>query len=281
MVTIFKPDLLDYNDYGYNKPILYTEQFLREIAIKTDKVLLNEEHTNDVIGSLSNFSFIDGALQCDVSDGVDLEGKGISPKFEFELIEHDNHYEAVDGVLINCGRTDNPRSHIVCNSVRDDDMSDNSDALEQAMKVNSKLERELAMKDNELNEIKKKLNEFDSLQEEIASLKKENDKFNDGYDDLKAKAKAFDEAEAKQKSELIDKIADGDDALKERLADHSLKQLTDVFDVYTKNTSPRGVPSGENSNEGNPTIDEEQSSNYEEINDIHQKVFGKDLEFKF
>lgn len=282
LVTIFKPSTLDYSDYGYKKPIKYTESFLMEIAENTGECILNDEHSSKVLGGLYGFTYEDGALKCAVSDGVNVKGKGISPKFEFELIEHEDFFEAVNGGLINAGLTDSPRSHIVCNSIKEEGDNMSHEALEQAMKANAKLERELAVKDNELREMQKQIDSISELQEQMNSLKKENDKYAKNYDDLKNKAQAYDNQVAEQKEKLINKIADGDEEMAKRLENHSLQQLTDVFDVYTKNTTPKGVPTGEGIPEGKPKEEEgEDTYSHEEFASLYEQFFGDEPTYNF
>ena len=64
-VKLFEPCYMEYQ--GYNKPIRYTEEFLKELASKVNRtVLVDERHLGENIGDVSNFTFTDGALYGDV-----------------------------------------------------------------------------------------------------------------------------------------------------------------------------------------------------------------------
>ena len=62
------------------KPVVYTEQFLKEIASNTVGSSIELTHGNtkiDTIGYANNFDFIDDKLVADISTNEELQGKGL------------------------------------------------------------------------------------------------------------------------------------------------------------------------------------------------------------
>ena len=124
--VIFKTGEITYPKKWYRKsgldvkPVVYTEQFLKEIASKTmgsSLELTHGNHTIDVIGHINDFDFIDNELVANVSTNEELKGMGFSPEFSANFIDKGDKYEAIDGQLLKTILTDQPRSQILCNSV--------------------------------------------------------------------------------------------------------------------------------------------------------------------
>ena len=117
MYDLFKPLSSLYVENGLtDKPVRYDEDFLKDVIKDVESVDLTKKHTNEVIGSVSNFMFVDGILKCDVSDNVDMSGYGLSPQFRAELVERDGFLQPVNGELLSVGLTKTPRTHILNNS---------------------------------------------------------------------------------------------------------------------------------------------------------------------
>ena len=57
MITIFNTGDFDYSDDNIelNKPVRYDVNNLLEVASRTAQVNITKEHTDEVIGTLSNF----------------------------------------------------------------------------------------------------------------------------------------------------------------------------------------------------------------------------------
>jgi hypothetical protein len=124
--TIFKTGEITYDKEWYIKsgltvkPVVYTEQFLKEIASSTRGSSLELTHGNssiDVIGHINDFDFINGELVGNISTNESLDNMGFSPEFSANFIDKGDRYEAIDGKLLKTILTDSPRSHILCNSV--------------------------------------------------------------------------------------------------------------------------------------------------------------------
>ena len=116
MITIFKTGEIKYPE-SLNKPVKYDIDFLKSIASSTASAKITREHSDDVLGVLSNFVVEDGCLKADEPEGLELKGMGFSPVFEFDLLEYDSYFKPVNGVMTEIGFTKTPRSQIVYNSI--------------------------------------------------------------------------------------------------------------------------------------------------------------------
>ena len=63
MITIFNTGEFNYDDYGIDKPVKYSIENLLEVASRTASVNITKEHTDEVIGEMSNFIVEDGLLK--------------------------------------------------------------------------------------------------------------------------------------------------------------------------------------------------------------------------
>ena len=88
--VIFKTGELTYPKEWYLKsgldvkPVVYTDEFLKEIASKTMGSSLELTHGNnsiDVVGHVNSFDFINGELVANVTTDEELKGMGFSPEF--------------------------------------------------------------------------------------------------------------------------------------------------------------------------------------------------------
>jgi hypothetical protein len=140
--TIFSTGAITYDKEWYIKngldvkPVVYTEQFLKNIAETTDGSSIELSHgnqTNDTIGYANKFDFIDDKLVANILTDEQLEGKGFSPEFSVNFIDKGNSYEAIDGKLLKTILTENPRSHILCNSVEGGSNMNEKDLILEAM----------------------------------------------------------------------------------------------------------------------------------------------------
>lgn len=107
MITIFKTGEIKYPE-SLNKPVKYDIDFLKSIASSTASAKITREHSDDVLGVLSNFVVEDGCLKADEPEGLELKGMGFSPVFEFDLLEYDSYFKPVNGVMTEIGFSHNP-----------------------------------------------------------------------------------------------------------------------------------------------------------------------------
>ena len=254
MIEIFHVGAFEYHDYGIAKPVMYTEEMLKEIASSTDKINLRMEHDGETIGELSNFVFKDGGLYADVPKGLDISGFGISPTFDITYTENENYLIPVDFKLLDAGLVDNPRTGIFYNSIKpvhgDDNMADEK-ILESLNKANADLAKlrqenddlkkkqaELLDTASKLEELQKSADESQTRLEELEKLKAE----------LEPRANKYLEFENKRKEELIKSIAGEDEETRKMLETEPLEKLQFYSEKKIFTSKPRGV--GENEAEG-------------------------------
>ena len=86
MIEIFKTGLFDYSDLGLDKPVKFTINELQEIASRNAVADVTREHSNEVIGRVSNFIVDKGFLKTEKPVDIDLKGMGLSPLFEIDKL---------------------------------------------------------------------------------------------------------------------------------------------------------------------------------------------------
>ena len=116
-IKIWQMGMYNYDDLGLDKPIMYKGKFLEQIANDTEKVDVTMEHSDEIIGSLSNLQYINGVLYADAPQGIDITGNGLSPVFNCDLVDMGDYYEPVNYSMTAVGLTKKPRSEILYNSI--------------------------------------------------------------------------------------------------------------------------------------------------------------------
>lgn len=280
MYDLFKPLSSTYKENGLvDKPVRYDEEFLKEVIKDVESVDLTKVHTNEVIGKASNFVFVDGVLKCDISDNIDMSGYGLSPQFEAMLIERGDYLQPVDGKLISVGLTKTPRTHILNNSEVDGgNLSD--EVLQQTMKRNTELEREMAQKDNELESLKQKLAKIEDLQVRYDKLKKEHDKNSAKLKELTPKAEKYDEYSANKKEKLLNELAGENKELRNKYESFGLSQLEIVAESRIVNQEPQGVSSNLGSGNNEPPQEENDDEfDRSKFADLYKDITGEEPKY--
>lgn len=274
MYDLFKPLSSLYVENGLtDKPVRYDEDFLKDVIKDVESVDLTKKHTNEVIGSVSNFMFVDGILKCDVSDNVDMSGYGLSPQFRAELVERDGFLQPVNGELLSVGLTKTPRTHILNNSeVGSDYLSD--EMLQQTMRRNAELEKEMAQKDNELESLKQKLAKNEELEKKYS-------KSSAKLEELIPKAKKYDEYSAIKRDKLLDELAGDSDELRSKYESFDLKQLEVIAETRVIKQEPRGVSSRQGSGNGNPPNkeDDEEGFDRDKFRTMYEEITGEEPKY--
>lgn len=256
--TIFSTGAITYDKEWYIKngldvkPVVYTEQFLKNIAETTDGSSIELSHgnqTNDTIGYANKFDFIDDKLVANILTDEQLEGKGFSPEFSVNFIDKGNSYEAIDGKLLKTILTENPRSHILCNSV-EGGSNMNEELINTLNKQIKDLNREVAQKEAIIEANKKKLSEVTELTDKITELEKENNTYKSQIEDyktqidgLKPQAEAYGKIEETRKADLLTKAFGEDEEAKKAWADASMEQLESLANhrEYTREAHGLGA----------------------------------------
>ena len=271
--SIFKPQIVDYSDdprVEVSKPVKFTEDFLKNLECN-GMIPLDIRHQGEPVGFIEDIKFIDGELVCNPRTNESLKNKGISPIFEFDTVDRGDYVEAVNGVLTSAGITPNPRSGIVYND-KGDNMAESeiNEVLSNRVK---ELEREIAVKDNQIEANKNKLARLDELEKESKKLRKELDEKTVELEKITPLAEKHREFEENKKKDLIKEIADGDNVLMEKISDWDIDQLTTLKEHRTVSSEPRGIPA-----DNAPGLNEGDDSNDEAV---QQEQMLKDVESMF
>lgn len=261
MITIFKTGLFDYTDLGIEKPVKFTVNDLLEIAGRNAHSDVTVEHTDEVIGSISNFIVDNGFLKTDKPSDLDLKGMGLSPLFEIDsLIDMGDYYKPQGIHMPKIGLTKTPRTQILYNSVEVPNSEENrvmtdDTELRKALKRNEELQQEIGVYKSQIDQLKrsnkkykKEIDDFQESDVNIAKLKEENQT-------LKEKALALDNYIAGEKAELIHELAGDNENLAKDYENIPIEHLR----VFKKNigsaTQPRGVsPTQTHIDDGNDVV---------------------------
>lgn len=289
MITVFKTGDFDYSDVdpSLKKPVRYSIDNLMEVASRTSKINVTNEHESDVISEMSNFIVEDGLLKADEPNNLDLKGMGFSPVFNFDLIEHEDYYEPTNIKMTEIGFCKQPRTHIVYNSIsvpNGENVMDDSE-IQKLVKRNNELQEEIGVLKNTNKQLNKAIKDKDK---EIKSIK-------DSYADVDTKVKEYDhlkEVESKynglissKKDDLIYQIVGDDKEKAQTLQNWSMEQLEFQKELMSNDTKPTGLtPQQANEESGlddgnnlTPTDDGELSG--DEMVEFFEDTFGEKPSF--
>ena len=264
--TIFSTGEIIYDKEWYRKqgldvkPVVYNESFLKDIASNTVGSSLELTHGNstvDVIGHINAYEFIDDNLVANVITNEDLNGLGFSPEFSVNFRDKGDKYEAIDGELLKVILTDKPRSKILCNSV-EGGSNMNEELIETLNKQIKDLNKENAILENKLEANKNRLKEFDSLQERVSELEKQNNDYRIQIEGLTPKAEAYGKIEADMKADLLTKAFGEDEEAKKAWQNASMEQLESLAKhrEVTRQANGIGAANAQGMDEGDAGEDE-------------------------
>ena len=229
MIKVWQMGMYNYDDLGLDKPIMYKEKFLEQIANDTEKVDVTMEHSDEIIGSLNNLKYINGILYANKPSDIDITGNGLSPVFDCDLVDMGDYYEPRNFRMTSVGLTKNPRSNIIYNSI---ETKGDEKVSEEFHKMLDRKEETIAEQREEIGILKKQM-------EELRAKSKESEDALDGYkdlqkqfDELKASAESYKadserlrEQEAKAKEQLIKEIVGDDEKGLEMFQKFSVEEL--------------------------------------------------------
>lgn len=261
MITIFNTGEYDYSDDDerLDKPVKYNVNNLLEVASRTARIDITNEHTNEVIGTLSNFIVEDGLLKADEPNNLELKGKGLSPVFNFDLIEHEDYYEPTNIVMTEIGLTKTPRTHIVYNSISPNEVEvkntmDDSE-IQKLVKRNNELQEEIGVLKNTNKQLNKAIKDKDK---EIKSIKESysdvDTKINE-YDHLKEIETNYNKLISSKRDDLIHEIV-GEDKEKAKNLEHlDIEDLENIKDLMIGDSDPVGLTPNQVNDDGVPLDD--------------------------
>ena len=283
MITIFKTGEIKYPE-SLNKPVKYDIDFLKSIASSTASAKITREHSDDVLGVLSNFVVEDGCLKADEPEGLELKGMGFSPVFEFDLLEYDSYFKPVNGVMTEIGFTKTPRSHIVYNSIEDSNGDDNmsDDALRRVLQEKEDLVKKMGVLEKERDSYQKMLEARDEEIEKIKNSYSDVDNKLKEIDALKEKADLYDSLQASRKQELINELVGGNKDLADKYESFTYDQLTFLKENKVPTNPGQGVPSvgatGLDIEGTRPSSNNDDEYSDDEFKADYKALFGVDVE---
>jgi outer membrane murein-binding lipoprotein Lpp len=250
---IFKTGEIIYPDEWYvknnipKKPVLYTHQFLKEIAESTKGSSLELTHgntTNDVVGFVNEFELVEDELMANVVTNESTEQMGYSPEFGVDFKDLGEKYEAVNGELLKTILTDKPRSHILCNSIEGGSNMGDDKTIDILNKRISELERENNKLERKIEANKEKVEQFDKLSSQVNELTKANESLTKELEGLKPKAEAYSKFENKQRADLLEKVFGNNEDAKKAFAEESIENLQLLAEQKQTTVPATGVGAG-------------------------------------
>ena len=243
MITIFKPQDLEYPDAGLKKPVRYTVKDLENVAKKTSTINITDEHSNKVLGVLSNFIVEDGVLKADTPEGFDLNGMGLSPVFDTELVDMGDYYSISSISMGEIGLTKTPRNNILYNNITSTSMEVNmgESALEKVIREKDELQKRIGVLESTEKQYKRMIKQQEEEIKKIKESYSDNDDLIKENKALKEKAEAFDVINKARKEELIQDIVGDDDKLAKEYEGLSVETLELVKKTMKVSTPQKGV----------------------------------------
>ena len=287
MITIFKTGDFDYSDVdpSLTKPVRYTINDLMEVASRTSKINITNEHEKDVISEMSNFIVEDGLLKADEPNNLELKGMGFSPVFNFDLIEHEDYYEPTNIKMTEIGFCEKPRTHIVYNSItvpNGENVMDDSE-IQKLVKRNNELQEEIGVLKNTNKQLNKAIKDKDK---EIKTIKESysdvDDKIRE-YDNLKKIESNYNNLISSKKEDLIHQIVGDDEEKARRLSTWSVEDLEFQKELMNGTSEPTGVAPTQtevpldNGNAPTPTDDGKPTG--DEMVEFFEESFGEKPSF--
>lgn len=290
MITVFRTGEFDYSDEGIDKPVRYTIDNLIEIASRTSTIDVTNEHTDEVIGKLSNFIVEDGLLKTDEPNNLEISGKGLSPVLKYDLIDCGDYYEPTNVIMPKIGLTKTPRTQIVYNSISpkevevDNSMDDTE--IQKLVKRNNELQEEIGVLKNQNKQLSKAIKDKDK---EIKGIKDSysdvDDKIKE-YDGLKEIESNYNKLISSKRDDLIHQIAGDNKEIAKKLADKSIDDLELHIELLSRESDNKGLTPHQADEEGgldhdgnDPSPTDDGDPTGEEMVEFYEENFGEKPSF--
>lgn len=282
-VSLFKPCDMEYD--VYDKPVRYSEEFLKELASNsTGCKLVGEEHYSESIGEVSNLTFNDGELFGEVITEQSTDDLKYSPSYDCKLIDKGDYWLATEGKLLEVAMTNKPREAILNNTADEggSNMEENTDNTtikilnDQVKDLNKKL----AIAENKLEANKEKLKAYDELVKERDELKEWKETNEKVIEEQKPIIEEFNKAQTAKKEELLEKISNGNSEIRAKLENMNVTDLETIAGLESHDQDPKGVGANnaEGLNKGNGVDDKEaeQIARKEAVEGMFGDLFTKE-----
>ena len=276
MITIFKTGDVSYQDVGIDKPVHYNVQNLIDVASRTPNVNITKEHSDEVLGVMSNFIVEDGLLKAEEPNNLELKGMGFSPVFEFDLVDMGEYYVPKNIFMKEIGFTKTPRSHIVYNSIEvaneGNAMSDSQ--LRDALDNNKKLNEDIGVLKSQIKQLKKANTEKDKEIQKIKDTYSDTDEKLKEYDSLKKIEASYNSLIASKRDDLIYQIVGDNQAEAKKFEDYSIEQLETTVGLLKGQKGAKGItPQNHPTDDGNNPSDVDNSDDDEYTDEMFEEDF--------
>ena len=244
LIELWHTGTMNYDDVGLDKPVLFNDMFLQKIANDTTMVDVTEEHSKNIIGSLSNFRYEDGKLYAEKPSDIDITGNGLSPVFELDLVDMGTYYEPKNFKMTAIGLTANPRSEILYNSIEKemDKVSDELRAmLDKKEETIAEQREEIGILKKQMEELREKSKTNESTLNDFKELQKQFDELKKNAETYKADADKLHEQEKAIKETLIKEIVGDDKKGLEMFKKFSVEELEHMKNTKIITEPPRAV----------------------------------------
>ena len=283
-VKLFEPCTMEYEEL--DKPVQYTEDFLKELASCTIGTnLVNDEHLTESIGEVSNFTFIDGALFGDVSTDKSLDNLKYSPYINCSLQDEGDYWLAIRPTgFREISLTDKPRMPVsLPNTNGGSNMSDTNNDSETVKILNSQvkdLNKELAIANNKLKTYEEKKQTFKDMEKELKELREWKETNEKIIEEQKPIIEAYKKDQETKRSDLIEKLSKGNEEVKSKIKDVDLEtlELWDSLEVQEQPPKGVGAHNAQGLNEGDGSNDEEteQQNRQKAVEDAFSDLFEEE-----
>lgn len=285
-VKIFEPCYKEYE--GLDKPVYYSEDFLRKLASQINKTnLVEEEHFGKVVGDVSNLTFTDGALYADVNTDKALDNLKYSPYIDCSTVDKGDYWlaENVNG-LIDIALTGNPNPSVkLPNTKGGSNMGEEND--NETIKILNKqvkdLNKDLVVAQNKNKANEDKLKQFDEMEKELKELREWKETNSKLIEEQKPIIEKYNQYRDSQKEELLNKLSDGNEEIKAKLKDKSLEDLQmqeELLGLHHHDQPAKGVGANhaQGLNEGSGETDEEaeRTARNEAVESMFGDLFTKE-----
>lgn len=285
-VKIFEPCYKEYE--GLDKPVYYSEGFLRKLASQINKTnLVEEKHFGKVVGDVSNLTFTDGALYADVNSDKALDDLKYSPYIDCSTVDKGDYWLAEDvNGLIDVAVTGNPRPSVkLPNTKGGSNMGEEND--NETIKILNKqvkdLNKDLVVAQNKNKANEDKLKQFDEMEKELKELREWKETNSKLIEEQKPIIEKYNQYRDSQKEELLNKLSDGNEEIKAKLKDKSLEDLQmqeELLGLHHHDQPPKGVGANhaQGLNEGSGEDDEEaeRTARNEAVENMFDDLFTKE-----
>ena len=287
IITIFNTGEYNYQDLGIDKPVKYSVNNLIEIASRTGTINVTKEHTDEVIGEMSNFIVKDGLLMANEPNNLDFKGKGFSPVFNYDLIDRGEYYEPTNIKMNEVGLCEKPRNKIVYNSIKtipngENVMSDTE--IQKLVKRNNELQEEIGVLKNTNKQLNKAIKDKDKEIKEIKDSYSDIDKKIAEYDGMKDIETKYNSLISSKKDDLIHQIVGDDKEMAKRLQSWAIEDLELQKELFERKGESKGITPSQSEvdlDDGNiPTPDDtDDDMNGDEMVEFYEDTFGEKPSF--